>query len=105
MNNLMPCITDSDEHRFPADAPKDESPLSDMENRLEWVCEVWADAIANDTHEEWRDLRMMIHGALLALNYCKDRHEDRMALMELGSLIFEYCLDCIDRGRYEGAKK
>jgi hypothetical protein len=78
--------------------------LTDMEKRIDWLCSEWADASTNDTHDDWRDLRMMIHGALQALNYCPDRHEDRMALMALGGVAFELSLDCISRDRYEGAE-
>jgi hypothetical protein len=82
---------------------EDNDPRNDMEKRLEWICSDWADAITNDRHEEWRDLNMMLHGALQALNHCPYRHDDRMAIMALNTLAYQYSLDCIKAGRYEGA--
>lgn len=106
-NNLMPCGLEDDRIRFPPDAPEDDDPRSDAEKRLEWLCDEWADAQADDHYDTWRDVRMMVHGAIQALNYCKAdaRHDDRMALMAAGSLAFEYSLDCIQQGKYEGASK
>lgn len=106
--NPMPCYTDCDDNRLPADIPDEiEDPRTDAEKRLEWLCDQWADAQTNDTSDAWRDVRMMIYGAIQALNYCHadDRHDDRMALMTLGSVALEYSLDCIYQGKYEGAKQ
>lgn len=82
-----------------------EDSRTDAEKRLEWLCDEWADAHAINMLDEWRDLRMAIHGAIQVLNYCRERHEDRIALMELGSLALQHSQDCIIAGRYEGAKQ
>lgn len=76
-----------------------EDPRTDMEKRLSWICDEWADAAANDMHEEWHDLNMMLHGALQGLNHCPDRHHDRMAIMEISKLAFRHSIDCIHAGR------
>ncbi len=111
MNHHIPCITDSDENRFQSDPLHDATldddfpVMTDMEKRIEWICGEWAEAIKSDTYEAWHDLRMMLHGAVLALGYCRDRHEDRMAINDLGTMVFENSLACIQAGKYEGATK
>jgi hypothetical protein len=99
----MPCITDSDEFRFPAEAIEEESPLTDMEKRISWLCSEWADANEIDTFDEWNSVRLMIAGALQALIYTVGRHEDYKALDAARDMAFENSLDCIKRNRYEGA--
>lgn len=105
MNDLTPCFTDCDDNRLPADEPEANDPRTDAEKRLEWLCDEWASAQTDDHYDTWRDVRMMVHGAMQALNYCTrdDRHEDRTALMTLGCLAFEYSLVCVQEGKYEGA--
>jgi hypothetical protein len=103
MNQAMPCITDSDEFRFEPDEPEEESPLTNIEKRIEWICDDWATALECDTYEEWSDVRLMFSGAIQALIYCRDRHEDLKALSELRDMAYENSLDCIRRDRYEGA--
>jgi hypothetical protein len=103
MNNLMPCITDSDEWRFEPDGLEDESPMTEVEKRIQWIRDDWVDALENDNYDEWRDVRMAIHGAYQTLIHCKDRHDDSKALTELSEIAFKNGLDCIQRGRYEGA--
>jgi hypothetical protein len=103
MNNLMPCITDSDEFRFEPDGPEDESPLTDMEKRIEWICDDWADALEIDTYDEWNSVRMSIHGAIQTLIYCPGRAQDESAMRDLRAVAFENGMDCIKRGKFEGA--
>ena len=103
MNSTMPCGLDDPRIRFESEE-EDTDPRSLLERRLSWICDEWADAATNDRHEEWRDLNMMLHGALQALNYCTDRHEDRMAIMALNALAYQHSSDCITAGKYEGAK-
>ncbi len=101
MNNLMPCGLDDPRIRFEPEPVEEESdPRTDMEKRLSWICDEWADAATNDRHEEWRDLNMMLHGALQGLNHCPDRHYDRMAIMEISKLAYQHSTDCIQAGRY-----
>ena len=111
MNNLI-CGLDDPRIRFKPeviDADEDQrlQTRTDMERRLEWLCDEWADAQAADMLDEWRDVRMAIHGAIQALNFCHadQRHDDRMALMTLGSVAFQHSQDCIRDGKYEGATK
>jgi len=100
MNNLMPCGLDDPRIRYEPEEVEVEDPRSLMEIRIEWLCEEWQSAIKDDTYESWRDLRMMVYGATQALNYCRDRHDDRMALMVLSSVSFEHSLACLaaDKG-------
>ncbi|MFP5471954.1 MAG: hypothetical protein ACLGGV_10205, partial [Bacteroidia bacterium] len=51
MNNLMPCITDSDEFRYPEEEAEEESPLTLVEQQIEWLCDDWKDALANDSFD------------------------------------------------------
>lgn len=109
MNSLIPCGLDDPRIRFEPDLidiDELEDPRNDMEKRLEWLCDEWAGAQDDDTLESWRDVRMAIHGASLALIYCSadDRLEDRMALMEMSALAFQHSQDCISAGRFEGTK-
>ncbi len=105
--NLMPCGLDDERIRFEPEEPESEDPRTDAEKRLEWLCDEWKDAQADDHYDSWRDVRMMIFGATQALNHCKadPRHDDRMALITLGGLAFEYSLVCIQQGKYEGAHR
>ena len=103
MNSHIPCITDSDEFRYPDEAPEEESPFTEVEKRIQWICDDWADALTNDNYDEWRDVRMMLYGAKQTLNYCKDRRDDWKALDDLSDLAFANGLHCIGRGQYEGA--
>lgn len=103
MNNLMPCGLDDPRIRFEPDEPEDDDPRTDMEKRLDWLCDEWATAITDDTYDTWRDVRMMIFGASMGLVHCRDKFDDRMALSTLGSVSFEYGLACIQQGKYEGA--
>ena len=107
MTARIPCGLEDDRIRYEPDEPEEESPLTPVEQRLSWLCEEWQAAVAEDYYDTWRDIRMMVHGALQALNWCKadNRHEDRMALMQLGSVAFEHSLDCIASNKYEGAPK
>jgi len=100
--NTMPCGLEDDRIRFEPEE-EDTDPRTDVEKRLSWICDEWADAATNDRHEEWRDLNMMLHGALQALNHCRDRHEDRMAIMAINALAYQNSTDCIMDGKYEGA--
>lgn len=110
MNSLMPCGLDDPRIRFEPDlidADEDTDPRTDMEKRLEWLCDEWAYAQEADTLDEWRDVRMAIHGAYLALTFCSadDRSADRVALDNLSALAYQHSIDCISAGRYEGATK
>ena len=103
MNSRIACITDSDEFRYPDEAPEEESPLTEVEKRIQWICDDWADALENDNYDEWYGVRMSLHGATQTLIHCKDRHEDRKAIAELSEIAFNNGRDCIKRGKYEGA--
>ena len=108
MNNLQPCWTDSEElNRFPPEAPEveDDDPRTDMEKRLSWICDSWADAMEIDTCEAWADVRSEIYGASQALVYCSGRYADSNALEDLREIALENSLACIRAGRYEGAKQ
>jgi hypothetical protein len=105
MNQMLCGYRDDPRQWDEPEAIEEEDPLTDAEKRLEWLCDEWASAQTDDHYDTWRDIRMMVHGAMQALNYCTrdDRHDDRMALMTLVSLAFEYSLACIQQGKYEGA--
>ena len=75
--NTIHCITDSDELRYPAEAQEEESNLTDLENRISWGCDEWADALENDTYDEWKSVRMALYGATQTLVHCRDRYDDR----------------------------
>ena len=97
----MPCYTDSDANRFPEEV-EEESPLSLMEQRIEWIFSEWQDAIINDTHEEWASVRVMLYGAKQALiQYGRIEHrQDRDAMQLLSDIAFQHCRDCIAEGKY-----
>lgn len=107
MNAPCPIMTDprlSDATR--EEEPEDVSPLTPTEQRIEWLCDAWQEAIADDTYDQWRDVRMMIYGATQTLIQCKnwlDRQDEMDALRDLSSFAFECGLDCLKRGQYEGA--
>ena len=97
----MPCYTDSDADRFPEEV-EEESQLTLMEIRIEWIFSEWQDAIINDTHEEWASVRVMLYGAKQALNqYGRIEHrEDHHAIQLLSDIAFQLGLDCIAEGKY-----
>jgi len=105
MNNRMPCITDSDEFRYPEEAAEKESPLTLVEQQIEWLCDDWKDALINDSFDEWYAMRMQIYGAKqMLINSAGPFHFDvYMALADLGDIAFENGLQCIREGKYEGA--
>lgn len=104
MNDLMPCWTDSEElNRFPAEEVEEESPLSLMEARIQWVCDSWHDAMINNTYDEWANVRSELYGARQALIWADYRMDDLKALMLLGDIAHMHSRDCIKAGRYEGA--
>jgi hypothetical protein len=103
MNNLMPCITDSDEFRFEPDGLEDESPLTLIEQEISWICDSWADALEIDTADEWRNVRAELYGARQALIYCHGHYAASKALAELSEIASKNVTDCITCGRYEGA--
>lgn len=90
MNNLMFCITDSDEDRFPAEDAAEESLLTIAEQRIQWLCDEWQTAINDGTYDAWRDVRMMIYGASQTLNYFSDNQTMRTDLHVLGGIAFEH---------------
>ena len=97
----MPCYTDSDADRFPEEV-EEESQLTLMEIRIEWIFSEWQDAIKDDTHEEWVSVRMMLYGAKQALTqYGQIEHrQDRDAIRLLYEIAFRLGLDCIAEGKY-----
>lgn len=101
MNDRMPCITDSDEHRFEPDG--EESLLTITEQEIEWLCDDWQQAIADDTYETWRDVRQMVYGATQMLNQVGRHYETRAALGFLGQMAFENSIVCLRELKYEGA--
>ena len=96
----MPCGLEDDRIRFDPEEPESDDPRTDMEKRLEWLCEEWKECQVDDHYDSWRDMKMAMHGAWQALNHCRDRHEDRVALETLGLLAFQYSMDCIDEGKF-----
>ena len=105
MNHSIPCITDSDEHRFPDEQPEPESPLTLVEREIGWVCDSWRDALEIDTAEEWGTVRHELFGAKQALVHCPGHWDAYRALDDLASIAFENTIACICAGRFEGAKK
>lgn len=103
MNDRMPCGLEDDRIRFEPDEPEEESPMTDMEKRISWLCDDWAEALRDDTYDTWRDVRMMIYGATQSLVDCKGRFDDIRALHDLGNIAFDNGLECIRAGKYEGA--
>ena len=97
----MPCYTDSDAARFPEEV-EEESQLTLMEIRIEWIFSEWQEAIVNDTHEEWASVRVMLYGAKQALiQYGRIEHrEDHHAIQLLSDIAFQLGLDCIAEGKY-----
>ena len=104
MNHSIPCITDSDEHRFPEEQPEPESPLTDVEKHINWICDSWHGALEIDTAEEWQSVRSELFGAKQAFIHSARRWDQYKALHELSSIAFENTIACIRAGRYEGAK-
>lgn len=102
MSHHIPCITDSDEHRFPDEYYSEEVPfLSDTEKRIEWICSEWQEALSSNDYETWRDLRMMLHGASQTLIHCKHRHDDYAAIATLSDMAFKNSIQCIKDGSHE----
>ena len=106
MNNLMPCgLDDTRLWDEPEVEEEDTDPRTDMEKRISWVCDVWADAQECDTFDEWNSVRLMLAGALHALIYTIGRHEDYKALDAARDIAFENSLVGIRENKYEGAPK
>lgn len=104
MNQMLCGYRDDDRLWDEAEAiDEDEDILTPLEKRLEWICDEWKEAREADTYDAWYSVRMMLYGAAQALNYCRDRYEDRMAVSLLSNVAFEYSLTCIQEGKYEGA--
>lgn len=105
MNNIMPCITDSDEFRYSEEAAEKESPLTLVEQQIEWLCDDWKDALVNDSFDEWYAMQMQIYGAKQMLVNCAGRFNSDVCrvLDDLGNIAFENGLECIREGKYEGA--
>lgn len=100
----MPCGLDDPRIRFEPDEEFEEEPLlTQMEERISWLCDEWATAHAINDAESWRDIRNMLYGASMALIGCIDRYDDRSAIFDLGKLAFEREVQCIAENRYEGA--
>ena len=99
--HAIPCFTDSDADRYPEEV-EEESPLSLMEQRIEWIFSEWQNAILNDTYEEWASVRVMLYGAKQALiQYGRLEHrEDHHAIQLLSDIAFQLGLDCIAEGKY-----
>ncbi len=91
----IPCITDSDDWRFDADEPEEESPLSAMEQRIKWLFEEWGDAHIDEDANTWQSLRMMMHGAVMADIQCQARAEDIDALKLLQQIALMHEMECI----------
>lgn len=83
------------------EAIEEEGLLTDMEKRLSWICDSWADAMEIDTCEAWADVRSEIYGATQALNYCTGRFDDCKALDTMRSVCMEHSIRCIQAGRYD----
>ena len=103
MSNLMPCGLDDPDLRFEPDG--EEEVLSEAEKRISWIFSEWQEAITNDDVETWRDIRMMTFGAKQSLVRATGRYDDYKLLDALNDVAFEHSLDCIRRGKYEGAPK
>lgn len=102
MTHHIPCITDSDADRFPAEEPEVISLLTDTEKAVEWLCSDWHDALINDNYDGWTDIGNMIYGASQALIHCKDRgsFEVSRLLRDASELAFHNRLECIKEGKY-----
>jgi hypothetical protein len=104
MNHPITCWTDSEElNRFP-DEVEEESPLTLMEQRIEWLFHEWEEAVHNDTHDAWYSVRMVLYGATQALNQYGSavrNREDREAIRFLFDIAFQHGRDCIAEGKYE----
>lgn len=110
MNTLMPCGLDDDRCRLEPDGPEDTDPRTDAEKRIEWICEEWQSVLDkgdDDTYEDWRDIRMMAYGAKQALNQNNGftARQDYLLFDIVGDLAFLNGVNCIQNGKYEGAKK
>lgn len=103
MNNLMPCGLEDDRVRYEPEDDEPESMLTDVEQEIEWLCDDWQQALADDTYDTWRDVRMMVYGATQMLNQVGRHYETRAALNYLGTLAFDNGLVCLKAGKYEGA--
>ena len=103
MTYAMPCITDSDEFRYSEEAAEKESPLTLVEQQIEWLCDDWHGALEEDSYEAWHSVRMEIYGATQMLNQIGTHYDTRRALDELGWIAFENSLESIRAGNYEGA--
>lgn len=103
MSNLMPCGLDDPNLRFEADG--EEEVLSEAEKRISWIFSEWQEALENDDLETWRDIRMMTYGAKQTFVRVSNRYDDYALMDSLNDLAFEHSLDCIRRGKYEGATK
>ncbi len=102
MNNAIPCITDSDEFRYPPDEPEEDTPYTAAEQRIEWLCEEWADALIDDSAETWSNVRMMIYGAVLANIQTRDRAEDVVLLKSAQEVALAHEMECfkLERGTH-----
>lgn len=101
MIHHIPCITDSDADRFPAEEPEEVSLLTDTEKAIKWICSEWHDALINDNYDGWADIGNMIYGATQALIYCRDGREASRLLRDLSELAFHNRLECIKEGKYD----
>ena len=78
-----------------ADHQEEESPLTQTEKRFEWLLDEWREALADNTYDGWRDIRMMCYGATQTLVYVSDRYEDSEVIRTIGSVAFEHSLRCL----------
>lgn len=99
MNSPIPCFRDSDDNRFPPEIEEEESPLTLVEQGIEWLCDEWKEAQQFDSYEAWHDVRMMLYGAKQALNHCAHKHDDRQAIDLFSSIAFQNSRDCLNEGR------
>lgn len=108
--NQMLCGYRDDPRQWsePDTEEEDNDPRTEQEKRISWICDDWADALKCDNYDEWRDVRMSLYGARQALvnldRYDKTVSQTWDLLNSLGDLAFEYGMDCIRSGEYEGAK-
>ena len=107
MNRMLCGYLDDPRQWDEPEAIEEEGLLTDAEQRIEWLFDSWADAVACDTYDEWHTVKSEIYGATQTLNAIGSLAlrgvDPREELRLLGGVAFENSLVCIREGKYEGA--
>lgn len=104
--NQMLCGYRDDPRQWAEPEPveeEDDDPRTEPEKRISWLCSDWSDALTDDTYDEWNGVRLAIYGASQMLVHVNGMHRESAMLLDLSRIAFENGLDCIRRGKYEGA--